>query len=79
MVLTDITTDLVNDEYAVTVSSMLYSLLRSCLVYMADCYVNEWWFSCDYVITECVFCVCWQNNIQRLSEKMQFVAFCFAR
>jgi len=42
------------------------------LVHMVDSCVNEGWFSCDQVI----ICMCWQNNIQHLSEKKQFLVIC---
>ena len=67
-----ITTDLVNDECAVTDGNMLYSLRRSCLVHTADS-CEEGRFSCD---NECVlanvnfkfnFAICYRRSVCRLS------------
>jgi len=55
---TDIKTDLVNDECVVTDGSMLYSVPGFCLVHTADSCANEWRFSCDQVpILMCSVCL----------------------
>ena len=33
--------------------------------------------SCDDVMFLCILCVCWQNYLQHISEKMQFPGFLF--